>query len=419
MLTINASLDGVSKLHSKVQIAEITINDLPYSVTWCFSVAKSIPSDSLSILGECFPLMPSKDKSSWYNIVKMTISIHSTSFGSLKRSREDILSSTNCKIEFDGFGTIDVLMNSDKGYIIDDKIRFEINIEKHHFFKTTPYESVAESYWEPKEQGPSCPEKFHKLIPNSFNCFARSDVTIKASDGFVPGHKFILAAYSNWLDHEMYVNGKTEIDTLADFPRKKILSLLSYFYQRDLIFSEEILLDIHEMSIKVGCVDILTFCVLKLTPQLAHRVINIKSTNTTKELFQRSYQLLEDDLERLFHTDQVLQWSRSFLESVLKSETVKVSEFDLFSKCVKWAETECIRAGKEVTPENKRDAFGDLRYLIRFNAMTVDELKKAFDAGILTREEENEICRLSVFRDDTSKFNYKARKPSHDPLNFD
>ncbi len=45
----------------------------------------------------------------------------------------------------------------------------------------------------------------------------------------------------------------------------------------------------------------------------------------------------------------------------------------MFSAVCRWAESECVRQGLSVTPQNQRSCLGRALHLVRFPLMTVEE----------------------------------------------
>ncbi len=107
-----------------------------------------------------------------------------------------------------------------------------------------------------------------------------------------------------------------------------------------------------------------------------------------KILEEKCWDLIELKTSDAIASDAFVDVNQTTLEELLKRESLKVKEVDLFKAVLKWSEVECSRKGIEPNAENKRAAIGNAIYQIRFASMTAQKFaENASQSGILTREE--------------------------------
>lgn len=419
-------IEGFSKLTSMpIGLSETIVHDYPYDLTWSFStqVKKINQIETLSLTAKCEPPLELRN-STWYNIIFASVRIpltQSSSQGSSERSKDlirtvdEVISNENPVLEFANIEGIKILKDASRGYITaEDSLTIEVIFEKHKFFKLIPYDSVPESHWLPQpELSENSGWPMPKLIYCLFNCPSKSDLKIKTADGVVPAHKMVISNVSDVLHKELYGEKAKDVIEYIHASSKIVLSILSYVYRRELIFGEEILLDLYEISCKVLCADIMTFCLYKMTPKIASQVLSSTPSVDAAfktQLIERCQKVLVSDLSALHEQGLIKTVPRSVLSTILKSEELSLSEFELYRECDKWAEAECIRSNKQANGENKRAVLGDLRYLIRFPAMSNDELKSACEGDLLTEQEKVQILLSALNGPGSAVSNFNSAK---------
>ena len=126
-----------------------------------------------------------------------------------------------------------------------------------------------------------------------------------------------------------------------------------------------------------------------------------------QHLIKRCFNLIDTQTKAVLDSQSFFSISREVLVKIVERDTlVGAREIDIFSSCLKWAETECERNGWEGTTANKRQALGNVLNLIRFPLMPLDTFSnQVTTAGLLNKDES-----LSVFL-------YLTRKTSNLPYN--
>ncbi|XP_046581171.1 BTB/POZ domain-containing protein 6-like [Haliotis rubra] len=138
-------------------------------------------------------------------------------------------------------------------------------------------------------------------------------------------------------------------------------------------------------------------------------------------LFQKAFSLIMKNGERSLQSAGFLELSQVLVDQIVESDDLAVEEHVVFNAVNGWAEAECGRQGREVTPEAKRAVLGETLLKVRFPLLKQTFLCKEIKAcGLLT-----ELERLSIFEhigcpdNDVKPFNTKHRQQTtHSPTRF-
>ena len=107
-----------------------------------------------------------------------------------------------------------------------------------------------------------------------------------------------------------------------------------------------------------------------------------------KELEAKCWELVDLKTTDVVAAEGFTDISGATLATLLKRQTLKVNEVDLFKAVIKWSEAECSRKEIEANAKNKRIVMGNAIYHIRFASMTAQEFaQNVSQSGILTPEE--------------------------------
>ncbi|XP_048241902.1 BTB/POZ domain-containing protein 6-like [Haliotis rufescens] len=111
------------------------------------------------------------------------------------------------------------------------------------------------------------------------------------------------------------------------------------------------------------------------------------------QLFQKAFTLIKDTGERSLQSSGFLTLSQVLLQKIVESDDLLAEEHVIFSAVNSWAEAECRRQGREVTPEIKRTVLGETLLKVRFPLLEQKFLASDVKAsGLLTEQE-----RLTIF----------------------
>lgn len=216
-----------------------------------------------------------------------------------------------------------------------------------------------------------------------FNNEVMSDVHFVVGKGMntqrIPAHKFVLSIGSAVFD--AMFNGamatiQEEIE-LPDVEPAAFLALLRFLYSDEVqIDAETVMTTLYTAkkyavpALEIACVDflkrnlssdnafmLLTQARLFDEPQLAALCLETIDKNTSEALAAEGFTDIDNET----------------LCVVLERDTLGIRECKLFSAVCRWAEAECQRKNKPLTPENQREALSRALQLIRFPLMSVEE----------------------------------------------
>ncbi|XP_071099513.1 BTB/POZ domain-containing protein 6-like [Haliotis cracherodii] len=130
------------------------------------------------------------------------------------------------------------------------------------------------------------------------------------------------------------------------------------------------------------------------------------------QLFQKALTLIKDTGERSLQSSGFLTLRQVLLHQIVESDDLLAEEHVIFSAVNRWAEAECRRQGREVTPETKRTVLGETFFTVRFPLLKQMFIVKDVKAsGHLTELERLSILEYRVCPDnDVKPFNTKQRK---------
>ena len=107
-----------------------------------------------------------------------------------------------------------------------------------------------------------------------------------------------------------------------------------------------------------------------------------------KTLESKCWDLIDLKTSKVIASDAFVDINQATLEKLLKRESLRINEVDLFNAVLKWSEAECLRRGIATNVNNKRAVMGNAIYQFRFASMTLQEFgQNVSQLGILTLKE--------------------------------
>ena len=118
------------------------------------------------------------------------------------------------------------------------------------------------------------------------------------------------------------------------------------------------------------------------------------------KLAQRCWYVIDTQTEDVFQSDDFTDIDHKTLQEILVRETLDVDETKVFDAAKRWAEAECLRQGRDPSPQQCREMLGEALYLLRFPTMTLGDFADgAGQSGLLSVQETNDLF-----------FNFSAKK---------
>ncbi|XP_048241734.1 BTB/POZ domain-containing protein 6-like isoform X3 [Haliotis rufescens] len=130
------------------------------------------------------------------------------------------------------------------------------------------------------------------------------------------------------------------------------------------------------------------------------------------QLFQKALTLIKDTGERSLQSSGFLTLRQGLLQQIVESDDLSAEEHVIFNAVNRWAEAECRRQGREVTPEIKRTVLGETLLKVRFPLLKLTFLAKDVKAsGLLTEQERLTILEyIGCPGNNVKPFNTKQRQ---------
>ena len=105
-------------------------------------------------------------------------------------------------------------------------------------------------------------------------------------------------------------------------------------------------------------------------------------------LKDKSWAFLDLFIDQIVTLESFKYISHYRLASILKRDSLGISEVQLFQVVLKWVDFQCSQKGLDLTRENRRSIIGDAMYDLRFLAMDENEFVEIVGtSGLLTPEE--------------------------------
>ncbi|XP_067655204.1 BTB/POZ domain-containing protein 6-like [Haliotis asinina] len=131
-----------------------------------------------------------------------------------------------------------------------------------------------------------------------------------------------------------------------------------------------------------------------------------------RHLCQRALTVIQDAGEKSLKSAGFLTLSHVLVDQIVESDDLAAEEHVVFNAVNSWAEAECGRKGREVTPDTKRSVLGDTLLKVRFPLLKLTFMANEIKAcGLLTESERLTILEHIICpHNDVKPFNTKRRR---------
>jgi len=215
----------------------------------------------------------------------------------------------------------------------------------------------------------------------------------------LPAHKYVLAI-SSPVFFAMFYGGIAEQGNQIELPdcnSECLTEFLRFIYYDELHLTANSVLGVMYLAKK--------YLVLSLMRKCGRFLEERIDPNNVFETLTQARQFREEELEKRcwfivdLNTKQCLE-SPSFLEldavaikSLLRRETLKIEESELFEYSIRWAKKQCLVEGLEASGANLRKILGDTLYFLRFPVMS----QKKFAENVVPQDILSDREALNVF----------------------
>ncbi|XP_048245933.1 BTB/POZ domain-containing protein 6-like isoform X4 [Haliotis rufescens] len=205
-----------------------------------------------------------------------------------------------------------------------------------------------------------------------------ADVTFLVGDQreTIQAHKFILVSRS-CVFHAMFCGSIPETGQvlIPDIQTDNFKTFLRYLYTREVELTPNTVLGLMYAARKYNITGLEKqceeFCLQSLSPSNACLFLQQADLFGKEDLKQRALLVIKSKAEVSVASEGFCELSKECLKLILKTDDMRVDEICIFRSVMSWAEAECRRQGREVTPEEKREVLGECVFLIRFPSVSM------------------------------------------------
>ncbi|XP_048245936.1 BTB/POZ domain-containing protein 6-like isoform X2 [Haliotis rufescens] len=191
----------------------------------------------------------------------------------------------------------------------------------------------------------------------------------------IQAHKFILVSRS-CVFHAMFCGSIPETGQvlIPDIQIDNFKAFLRYLYTDEVELTPNTVLGLMYAARKYNITGLETeceeFCLQSLLPTNACLFLQQADLFDKEDLKERALKVIKSNAEVSVASEGFCELSKECLKLILKADDMRVNEICIFRSVMSWAEAECRRQGREVTPEEKREVLGECLFLIRFHAIS-------------------------------------------------
>ena len=127
------------------------------------------------------------------------------------------------------------------------------------------------------------------------------------------------------------------------------------------------------------------------------------------ELMKRCLDVIDTQANEALQADSFTSIDYQTLELILGRDNLCADETVVFTVAVRWAEAECTRQGRDISPQQCREVLGDALYLIRFPVMTPSDFADgACQSGLLNKQEMIDILLYFAAKENKPKLRFST-----------
>ena len=211
----------------------------------------------------------------------------------------------------------------------------------------------------------------------------------------IPAHKFLLAVRSP-VFFAMFCGEMAEKSDTIDLPDCEydgVLEMLRYLYSEEVELNDGNVLHVLYLAKKYVLPSLADECIVFLLRQLTVAnvlcVLSHAKQYEDKPLVDRCWEMIDRETEAVVKSEEFVTIDKSLLETIVKRDTLTISELQLFKAVDQWAVKKCEMQGLATDGDIKRRILGEeIVKNLRFPVMEERESHGVvLDSKILTDEE--------------------------------
>ena len=228
-----------------------------------------------------------------------------------------------------------------------------------------------------------------------------NETDAKKSKMAIPTHKFVLSICSPVFFAMFYgeMAEKSDSIDLPDCQYEGVLEMLRYMYSEEVKLNESNVMQVLYVAKKYilpsladECID---FLLRNMDPTNVFSILTLGQQFNEKSLVDQCWELIDRETKDAVNSEGFASVERSLLESIVKRDSLSISEVELFKAVDLWATKECERKGLAADGGVKRRILGEqIVKEIRFPAMEEKEfVSVVLDSDILHKEEMRDLMK--------------------------
>ncbi|XP_046576054.1 BTB/POZ domain-containing protein 6-like [Haliotis rubra] len=235
----------------------------------------------------------------------------------------------------------------------------------------------------------------------------------------VRAHRYILMSRS-CVFYAMLCGSLAEKEDIKipDVEEELFSEMLRYLYTDKTTLTAENVTGLLYLAKKydVGGLECLCLTYLKSSPTADNACVILEQAHVFDEekLFDRALEVVMKHCGTVVRSPGFKTLCTSCFHKVVSSDKFVTIDETSLSGALLWAETECKRQGREITPENKRLVLGETVYELDFTAMGMKSFAKVVvPSGILSGDECTKLlCHMILPGSDVAPFKIKPELDS-------
>lgn len=210
----------------------------------------------------------------------------------------------------------------------------------------------------------------------------------------LPAHKYVLAI-SSPVFFAMFHGGVAEQAKQIDLPdcnSECLTEFLRFIYYDELQITATSVLGVMYLAKKYLVLSLIRRCGQfleeRIDPNNVFETLIQARQFRVEELEKRCWFIVDLNTKQCLESPSFLELDCAAVKSLLRRETLRIEESELFEYCMRWAKNQCTREGLEPSGNNLRSIMGDALFYLRFPVMTQKQFaEKVVPHNILTDRE--------------------------------
>lgn len=180
----------------------------------------------------------------------------------------------------------------------------------------------------------------------------------------IPAHKFVLSISSAVFFSDMFQTSETsDVIELSDYEFESLMEMLRYIYTDEVILSGSNVMEVLHLSRRYKLPTLSDKCIEFLRKNLnASNVINVlkQAENDQEDGVEAScWEVIDKHTSEVIKLDEFTTIDKVALETLVKRDSLSVSEVELFEAVNSWANNHCEIQGLLPYGKLKRSVLGE------------------------------------------------------------